>query len=394
MPEISLIAPGGKAAGPGAAPEGRKTEETPDGSTFAALLAMLVTQPPAPMVAPGAPGQPAEPEAGVTVASGGVGAASPALGMANLIQALPRLTALLQFQPPGVVASPESPPGTPGKLAPGPVPAAPVTQPGIPLVPVTLPQTRLAISLGSVPPAQLVSPTQLVSPAQLVPPAQLATATEQVTLTELATLTEQVTPAGATPLEAPAPRLGAAKGAPKSAPHGATPDWAGVAPPPAPAPGTAEATAAPADPAPLAAPVDVESLMAEVARTVRSRGDGAYSVTLRLHPEHLGEVRLHLTLAGQQVHTLFEVTNPEAGQALELRGQQLRSELHDAGLTLSGFQVNTGLGDRSQARRDLEQAFDAARRPGPDQARTEAGLEAVRRMTITIPRTGGIDTIA
>jgi len=103
-------------------------------------------------------------------------------------------------------------------------------------------------------------------------------------------------------------------------------------------------------------PVSPEQVMDLVVESLRDTPDGEYAITLRLYPEHLGEVRLQVQVAGREVRTRFEVTTPEARQILEQRGEQLREGLHNAGFTLSGFTVSTGGGARqSQERWDLEE---------------------------------------
>lgn len=171
-------------------------------------------------------------------------------------------------------------------------------------------------------------------------------------------------------------------------------DWIGQAVPAA-AGGTA-APSHPEEPHGLSPGdrVDVDRVMAEVARTVRTSPDGVHSLTLHLHPEHLGEVKLHMNLVGKDVQTVFEVGTSEAGQALELRGDQLRSELAEAGLSLSGFTVSTGLGARSQPDRHAE-----ANRPAGQQRRGKGSaalgrLETVGRLTGPQLRPGGIDFMA
>ncbi|MGE5672575.1 MAG: flagellar hook-length control protein FliK [Mycobacterium leprae] len=101
-------------------------------------------------------------------------------------------------------------------------------------------------------------------------------------------------------------------------------------------------------------PVEPGRLMETIPRALAEAGPGNYTVTLQLHPEHLGEVRLQVQLIGQQVHTMMEVANPAARQALEANGDQLRQGLNQAGLTLAGFQVSTGQGGQSPREQQTE----------------------------------------
>jgi len=148
-------------------------------------------------------------------------------------------------------------------------------------------------------------------------------------------------------------------------------------------------------PAPLPSPIDVDRLMDAIARTAVSSRDGRYTVTLRLHPEHLGEVRLQLQVVGREVQTVLQVANPEAKQLLEQRGDQLRQGLDQAGLSLAGFHVSTGQGDRSPRERDQEwqDLRRERRRNDGTPAPAQLGQAAATRRGTRV-RNGGLDTMA
>lgn len=90
-----------------------------------------------------------------------------------------------------------------------------------------------------------------------------------------------------------------------------------------------------------ASPEQVMKAIAQTAREIPER-PGAYSVTLRLHPEHLGALTVRLQLEGSQVLTFMEVAHPEALQALQKHVDSLRQGLNQSGLELAGFSVSTG----------------------------------------------------
>ncbi|MFZ5826786.1 MAG: flagellar hook-length control protein FliK [Bacillota bacterium] len=131
----------------------------------------------------------------------------------------------------------------------------------------------------------------------------------------------------------------------------------------------------------------------QLVRAIQTLDDGQYSVTLRLHPEQLGEVRLQLHMSGREVHAAMEVMSQDARQLLENRSDQLRQSLSQAGLTLSGFEVNTGqhrqsLRDRQNA---LAEAMGGSRRPQQVEVPAKA---AVNRIRGTDRRGGRLDTMA
>jgi flagellar hook-length control protein FliK len=150
-------------------------------------------------------------------------------------------------------------------------------------------------------------------------------------------------------------------------------------------------------PAPVvadAATYTPDQLMEQVAGRARESQDGSYTLTLRLHPEHLGEVRLELRLSGREVQTVFQVASPEARQALESRFDQLRQNLTQSGLQLSGFDVQTGSGDRRHWEQERAEQFAPGRRQQEQPAAAKsADLLRIRRFT-TVRGAGGLDTIA
>lgn len=137
-----------------------------------------------------------------------------------------------------------------------------------------------------------------------------------------------------------------------------------------------------------------QQLMEELARALPEVEEGQYRLTLKLHPEHLGEVRLQLQMSGREVYAAMEVANADARQALENRGEQLRQGLSQAGFDLSGFEVSTG--QRRQPQRDRGEAFgDLQPGAGRQGARTEQHTAAaISRIRSAGSLTGRLDTKA
>lgn len=140
--------------------------------------------------------------------------------------------------------------------------------------------------------------------------------------------------------------------------------------------------------------LQAEQVMAELARTVPELPDGQYRLTLRLHPEHLGEVRLELHLNGRDVYAAMEVVSSDARQALESRGEQLRQGLSDAGYNLAGFDVATGEG-RQARHGGAEEPAGWSRPTGRSRGRPEAAAApAAGVRPAPGPRSGRLDTLA
>lgn len=145
-------------------------------------------------------------------------------------------------------------------------------------------------------------------------------------------------------------------------------------------------------------PLEPAQVMDLVSRAVAQARPGRYSVSLRLHPENLGEVRLEVILTGREVHAAMEVTSAAAKQALENQGQQLREGLNQSGLALAGFQVSTGGGGQSpQDRRDAFAAMlSGERRSAATSAvSTEPPSTVTPKRGVPLGRTGSrLDTLA
>lgn len=140
--------------------------------------------------------------------------------------------------------------------------------------------------------------------------------------------------------------------------------------------------------------VQAEQVLAELARTIPELPDGEYRLTLRLHPEHVGEVRLELRLSGRTVYAAMEVSSAQARQALESRGEQLRQSLSDAGYSLAGFEVATGEGRQTRQWGGDERA-EWTRPPVERVARREApSAPVILPRRSAGPRGGRLDTLA
>lgn len=94
-----------------------------------------------------------------------------------------------------------------------------------------------------------------------------------------------------------------------------------------------------AAPTPAQAQENIKSFVNVVA-PLRHRGDGDYSVTLKLHPAHLGSVEIVVTLSGGQVSMSMNTDNAGARDMLRQQMDDLRQSLEDAGLSTGSLDVS------------------------------------------------------
>lgn len=135
-------------------------------------------------------------------------------------------------------------------------------------------------------------------------------------------------------------------------------------------------------------------LLEELARALPEVEEGQYRLTLKLHPEHLGEVKLQLQVTGREVYAAMEVANADARQSLESRGDQLRQNLNQAGFDLTGFEVSTG--QNRQPQRDPANPFDGLQ-PGlgwRDKKTNRSAAAAIHRVRNAGSHSGRLDTMA
>lgn len=81
--------------------------------------------------------------------------------------------------------------------------------------------------------------------------------------------------------------------------------------------------------------------------TVHARGDSS-AVTVKLHPEELGELQLRMVMEGDQLKVHLQAQNQQVQDVLERNFPRLRDALQDQGLTVEDFQVSVDSGSQQQ----------------------------------------------
>ncbi len=78
--------------------------------------------------------------------------------------------------------------------------------------------------------------------------------------------------------------------------------------------------------------------------TLHSRGDSS-SVTVKLHPEELGEIQLRMVMEGDQLKVHLQAQSQQVQEVLERNFPRLRDALQEQGVTVDDFQVSVDSGD-------------------------------------------------
>ena len=102
--------------------------------------------------------------------------------------------------------------------------------------------------------------------------------------------------------------------------------------------------------------------------------DKVRSATLRLSPEHLGPVEVHIDMQDSNVNVNFTAAHAETRAALEQALPQLRTVLAGAGLTLGQATV------QQQARRESQNSHALARAGGAADETIEAPIIVTRSL--------------
>ncbi|MBN2644259.1 MAG: flagellar hook-length control protein FliK [Desulfuromonadaceae bacterium] len=97
---------------------------------------------------------------------------------------------------------------------------------------------------------------------------------------------------------------------------------------------------------------------------VHSRGESSV-VTVRLHPEELGELQLRMVMEGEQLKVHLHAQTQQVQEVLEKNFPRLREALQDQGLTVEDFQVSVDSGQRG-----YDQAGSQRHESSPRMART------------------------
>jgi flagellar hook-length control protein FliK len=120
-------------------------------------------------------------------------------------------------------------------------------------------------------------------------------------------------------------------------------------------------------------------------------GQGTYDARVRVHPEHLGPIDIHVKLSGDAAHVSFTSPHSLVRDALADAVPRLRELLGDAGLSLAHADVDSG-GSDSSGRPDARSALERFTVSEAEQV-VEAALADDGR-TQSLVRRGLVDTFA
>ncbi|MDY0212629.1 MAG: flagellar hook-length control protein FliK [Desulfuromonadaceae bacterium] len=105
---------------------------------------------------------------------------------------------------------------------------------------------------------------------------------------------------------------------------------------------------------------------------LHARGDSSI-VTVRLHPEELGELNIRMVMEGDQLKLQIQAQNQQVREILEQNFPRLRSAMEEQGVTVEDFHVSLGNSDaEDQARSHSGDDFSQRNRA------VAAGLQADR----------------
>lgn len=249
----------------------------------------------------------------------------------------------------------------------------------------TLPTPALASSATAATGASLAEPAQAAAPgaSQGLQGEHPTSHTRPAAPTARPGVDETMHAAGATPTQTPPPRpanqgpgqAGSAvgevgtEGAGAQADVPAAPPNAGQAvggPPPAPLP-----SAAPASPVTSVAPTNLAQTVERIHALVHvARANGIAQARLELHPQELGAIQVRIRHTADGVVATMTAERPEALQALQQAGDDLRRHLEQRGTNLLSLDVGLAAGGQGQAREQRDPAGRAraarAAGDGPD----------------------------
>ncbi|MDD2557214.1 MAG: flagellar hook-length control protein FliK [Desulfuromonadaceae bacterium] len=110
---------------------------------------------------------------------------------------------------------------------------------------------------------------------------------------------------------------------------------------------------------------------------LHSRGDSSV-VTVRLHPEELGELNIRMVMEGDKLKLQIQAQNQQVREVLEQNFPRLRTAMEDQGVTVEDFQVSLGSnGAEDQAHSQSDDAFTQRGRTASGGLLAECEADAV-----------------
>jgi len=96
--------------------------------------------------------------------------------------------------------------------------------------------------------------------------------------------------------------------------------------------------------------------------SIHARGESS-TVTVRLHPEELGELQLRMVMEGDQLKVHLHAQSQQVQDVLERNFPRLRDALQDQGVTVEDFQVSVDSGNAEQQQSFSQHSQSSERGP-------------------------------
>lgn len=93
--------------------------------------------------------------------------------------------------------------------------------------------------------------------------------------------------------------------------------------------------------------------------TLHARADSS-TVTVKLHPEELGELQLRMVMEGDQLKVHLQAQSQQVQEVLERNFPRLRDALQEQGVTVEDFQVSVDAGERGDQQFSEQREFVAS----------------------------------
>jgi flagellar hook-length control protein FliK len=107
-------------------------------------------------------------------------------------------------------------------------------------------------------------------------------------------------------------------------------------------------------------------------------------VTVKLHPEELGELNIRMVMEGDQLKLQIQAQNQQVREILEQNFPRLRTAMEDQGVTVEDFQVSLG-DSRADDQAGTHTDDDLSRRRGSfnPEAGVDRGVDNLELAEIT-----------
>ena len=127
----------------------------------------------------------------------------------------------------------------------------------------------------------------------------------------------------------------------------------------------------------------------QMIKSIKMLNDGANQVEIKLNPEHLGKVKIELSVENGNATAKFISENENARQLIESNLNQLKSSLEEQGIKIASFEVSVNQENTSRHFQEQLQNQDSGQGRGSSELTEESSNDGVSENGSAFRTAGG-----